>query len=124
MKQYKEKCPMIVLGGEAGCFLGEYLAGGIIVALGLDSDDIPVGDFAGTGMHGGEMWIRSDKMPEDLPQQVVAEKADKKELEKIMPLISQFSEYFGVSVENITNNAFYKLTPNAKNPYRQLYTQN
>ena len=124
MKQYKEKCPMIVLGGCAGSFLGEYLAGGIIVVLGLDSDEIPVGNFVGTGMHGGEMWIRSDEMPSDLPKQVVAEKADKKDLEKIKPLLEQFSEYFGVSLDKITDKTFYKLTPNAKNPYKQLYTQN
>jgi len=28
MKQYKEKKPVIVIGGTAGSFLGEYLAGG------------------------------------------------------------------------------------------------
>jgi len=46
MKQYKEKKPVIVIGGTAGSFLGEYLAGGIIIVLGLNSEDtVPVGDF-------------------------------------------------------------------------------
>ena len=31
MKQYGEKRPVIVIGGDAGNFLGEYMAGGIIV---------------------------------------------------------------------------------------------
>ena len=35
MKEYKEKKPVIVIGGRAGSFLGEYQAGGIIVVLNL-----------------------------------------------------------------------------------------
>lgn len=35
MKQYNEKKPVLVVGGRAGSFLGEYLAGGIIIVLGL-----------------------------------------------------------------------------------------
>ncbi|MDR0514354.1 MAG: hypothetical protein LBG81_04230, partial [Coriobacteriaceae bacterium] len=34
MKQYQDKCPVIVIGGDAGSFLGEYMAGGIIILLG------------------------------------------------------------------------------------------
>lgn len=124
MKQYKEKRPIIVVGGKAGCFLGEYLAGGLIVVLGLGCDEFPVGAFTGTGMHGGEMYIRSDKEPINLPKQVSIEKAQKEDMVKIMPLIKQYSEYFGVSVNKITDKTFYKLTPNAKNPYKRLYTEN
>ena len=36
MKSYLEKFPVIVIGGKAGDFLGEYMAGGIIILLGLD----------------------------------------------------------------------------------------
>lgn len=124
MKQYKEKFPKIVIGKEAGSFLGEYMAGGIIVVLGLESNDIPVGNFVGTGMHGGEMWIRSDIEPSDLPQQVVLEKVEEDDLKKIMPLLEEYSRYFGIDMDNITDKPFYRLTPNAKNPYKQLYTQN
>ena len=35
MKAYKEKVPVIIIGGCAGSFLGEYQAGGIIIVLGL-----------------------------------------------------------------------------------------
>ena len=38
MKEYKEKKPVIVIGGRAGSFLGEYQAGGVIVVLGLHTD--------------------------------------------------------------------------------------
>ena len=31
IKEYGEKKPVIVIGGKAGCFLGEYMAGGLIL---------------------------------------------------------------------------------------------
>ena len=34
MKAYQEKIPVMIIGGYAGSFLGEYQAGGIIVVLG------------------------------------------------------------------------------------------
>ena len=33
MKEYKEKVPVLVIGGRTGSFLGEYLAGGVIVPM-------------------------------------------------------------------------------------------
>ncbi len=38
MKAYKDKFPVLVIGGKAGSFLGEYQAGGIILVLGIDTD--------------------------------------------------------------------------------------
>ena len=55
MKAYKEKQPVIVIGGRAGSFLGEYQAGGTIIVLAMHSDGKPtVGFFPCTGMHGGK----------------------------------------------------------------------
>ena len=59
MKAYKEKVPVMIIGGHAGSFLGEYQAGGIIVVLGLHTDGRQiVGNFPCTGMHGGKMFLR------------------------------------------------------------------
>ena len=61
MKEYKEHKPVIVIGGRAGSFLGEYQAGGLIVVLALHTDGKPVtGYFPCTGMHGGKMVFRGD----------------------------------------------------------------
>ena len=61
MKEYKGKIPVMIIGGTAGSFLGEYQAGGLIVVLGLEAkDDRIVGFFPCTGMHGGKMFLRSD----------------------------------------------------------------
>lgn len=38
MKEYKKKVPIMIIGGCAGSFLGEYQAGGILIVLGLQED--------------------------------------------------------------------------------------
>lgn len=44
MKAYKDQVPVLVVGGEAGSFLGEYQAGGYVVVLGLNTTGrAPVG---------------------------------------------------------------------------------
>ncbi|HHW31197.1 MAG TPA: glutamate synthase [Clostridiaceae bacterium] len=124
MKEYKDKKPVIVIGGTTGSFLGEYLAGGLIIVLGLNSEDCPVGNFIGVGMHGGEIIIRSSKQPENLPKQVCMNIANDSDIDKIKDILIEFSGIFNISLEEILGKTFYKLTPNAKSPYKQLYTEN
>ena len=70
MKEYQQKVPAIVIGGRCGSFLGEYQAGGTIVVLGIGWEDrCPVGNFCGTGMHGGRIYLRTTHLPPDLPAQ-------------------------------------------------------
>lgn len=124
MKEYMDKKPVIVVGGSTGCFLGEYLAGGLIIVLGLDAEGFPAGDYTGTGMHGGEIFIRSGAAPENLPKQVIVKCADRSDMERIQESLAEFSALFGVSMDEILSKPFYRLTPNGKNPYKQLYTDN
>lgn len=124
MKQYQDKKPIIVVGGNVGSFLGEYLAGGLIIVLGLENESLPVGNFTGTGMHGGEIFIRSDKAPESLSHQICINQADENDIIHIKDVLIDFANTFDISLEEILNKNFYRLTPNAKNPYKQLYTQN
>ena len=124
MKQYKEKRPVIVVGGKAGSFLGEYLAGGTIVVLGLGADTVPLGNYTGTGMHGGEIWVRSTEEPANLPAQVAYKIADKEELKQIKGYIEEYAELFKADLKEIYGAPFYLMKPNVKNPYKQLYTEN
>ena len=124
MKQYRDKKPVIVVGGKVGSFLGEYLAGGLIVVLGIGSEGAPVGNFTGTGMHGGRIFIRTDRELAGLPAQVTAEIASCEDLREIVPYLDAFAGYFGIDTETLAKDRFYLLSPNAKNPYRQLYTAN
>lgn len=125
MKAYQEKLPVLVVGGTAGSFLGEYQAGGLIIVLGLGSaEGVPVGNFCGTGMHGGKIFIRTKTLPPDLPAQVHAAEAAPEDLLEIEPYLKQFSEKFGVDQAEILSRTFYVLTANSKNPYKRLYVNN
>ena len=125
MKAYQEKVPVIIVGGETGCFLGEYQAGGLIVVLGLNtSGKAPVDAFCATGMHGGSIFLRIDLLPDDLPDQVVAHRAEKADLEVIRPHVHDFCAAFGLDENAVMDHPFYCLKPNTNNPYKQLYTQN
>ncbi len=122
MKQYKDKRPVVVVGGNVGSFLGEYLAGGVIIVLGLDNDKLPVGNFLGNGMHGGVIYIRSNEIPTNLHKQINCKKVDC--IDEIKTELEEFSGLFEIPIEKILDTDFYKITPNANNPYKQLYTTN
>ena len=123
MKEYGDKKPVLVIGGRAGCFLGEYQAGGTIVVLGLSSGGKPpVDPFCGTGMHGGEMILRCGEPPQDLPPQVSAQPLKEADFMRIRPLLEEFCQLFGQDAGEILKGPFYRLTPNAANPYKRLYT--
>jgi glutamate synthase domain-containing protein 3 len=120
MKAYRDKLPVIVIGGRAGSFLGEYQAGGVIIVLGGGcGGKPPIGNFCGTGMHGGSIFLRCDELPQGLPAQVEARRAD---IAEIAPCLDEYCGLFGLDGAALKGQTFYVLTPNTKNPYKQLYT--
>jgi len=124
MKEYRNKKPVIVVGKEAGSFLGEYLAGGVIIVLGIGSTKVPVGSFAGTGMHGGKIFVRSTKEIKDLPKQVIAKAANEEDLREIIPYVTEFARHFGADIKELIKGQYYVLSPNSSSPYKQLYVAN
>lgn len=125
MKAYMEKLPVLVIGGQAGSFLGEYQAGGLIIVLGLGSEkQPPVGYFCGTGMHGGKMFLRCNALPHDLPAQVSARAANQADMEQIRPYIAEYAQAFGRDETAILAHPFFVLEPNTQNPYKQMYVEN
>lgn len=125
MKAYEEKQPVIMIGGKAGSFLGEYQAGGLIIVLGLTNGSKPtVGNFPCTGMHGGKMIIRGNIDNIEFPKQTTVKKADKKDMDDILPVLERFCSIFGYDFEEVILEDFYVITPDTKNPYKQLYVAN
>jgi len=125
MKAYKEKVPVMVIGGRAGSFLGEYQAGGVIVVLGLgDSDKKIVGNFPCTGMHGGKLYLRSDCSDIIFPGQVTARPATDEDRSEIGRYVSEYCRLFGGNKEELLSGPFTVVTPDSKNPYKQLYVAN
>jgi len=124
MKQYQDKKPVIVVGGKVGSFLGEYLSGGLIVVLGIGTEELPVGNFTGTGMHGGRIFIRTSQELTSLPAQVTVEIADEADKREILPFLTEYCGLFGLDSLRLLYDRFYVLKPNAQNPYKKLYTPN
>ena len=125
MKAYREKIPVMVIGGCAGSFLGEYQAGGVIVVLGLGDSGRPiVGNFPCTGMHGGKMFLRSDCKGVKFPDQVTAREADAEDLDEIRKYVSEYCRLFVGDEDRIMSSPFTVVTPDSKNPYKQMYVAN
>lgn len=125
MKAYKEKVPVMIIGGCAGSFLGEYQAGGVITVLGLHSDGKRiVGNFPCTGMHGGKMILRADCRDIAFPGQVSARAADREDLEEIGNYVMEYCKLFGEDPEKVMDAPFTVVTPDSSNPYKRLYAAN
>ncbi len=125
MKAYQDKYPVMVIGGRTGSFLGEYQAGGVIVVLNLaEPHGRIVGNFPCTGMHGGRMFLRSDCRDVVFPEQVSARPAGPGDLREIEGCVGEFCRLFGFSAEEVLSAAFTVVSPDSRNPYRQMYVEN
>jgi glutamate synthase domain-containing protein 3 len=122
MKEYKRKVPNIVIGGVAGDFLAEYMAGGIIVVLGLNlkKGECCKARFVGTGMHGGVIYERGDILEAVKGTKVM--KVGKRDLRVIESLVKEYCEHFGVDFEKVMSVKFRKIAPLSKRPYGALYS--
>ena len=125
MKAYQDKVPVMIVGGKAGSFLGEYQAGGVIVVLDLDSKGgLCVGDFPCTGMHGGKMFLRSDCAGVGFPEQVTPRPATEEDIAELRGYIGEYCAVFGLDIDEVLAAPFTVVTPDSSNPYRQMYVPN
>ncbi len=125
MKEYKEKVPVMIIGGCAGSFLGEYQAGGLIIVLGLcNNGKNIVGNFPCTGMHGGKMFLRGSCGEIRFSDEVTARRAAPEDMEEIREYLSEYCTDFGYSFDSLFSEPFTVITPDSKNPYKQMYVAN
>lgn len=125
MKAYQDKLPVMVIGGRAGSFLGEYQAGGMILVLGLHTDGKPIiSNFPCTGMHGGKIILRSDCSGIRFPSQVTCRKAEEEDLAEIRGYVEQFCRLFQLDPDAVMDAPFTVVSPDNSNPYRQMYVAN
>ena len=123
MKEYLDKVPAIVIGGWAGDFFGEYMAGGVLVlmGLGLPKDQEIVGSFCGAGMHGGVMYIRGEVPEYKLGKEVKIVPMTPEDDAKVRGFVTAYVQNFGGNVKEILAKPFAKLIPYNKRPYGNLY---
>lgn len=122
MKEYEGRIPCLVIGGRAGNFLGEYLAGGIIILLGLDiSTEDMVGDFCGTGMHGGVIYLREGVPSYKFAREAIKSPLEDEDIKILKEKIKNYCNYFQVDEEKINLKDFIKIAPAGSRPYGNLY---
>lgn len=125
MKAYQNKLPVIVIGGRAGSFLGEYQAGGMIVVLGLNTDgNAIVSNYPCTGMHGGKLFLRSDCRDILFPKQVSVHAATDEDMAEVTPYLKNYAKLFQCDYDAIAHSAFTVVVPDSQNPYKQMYVAN
>jgi len=123
MKEYSEKKPILVIGGTAQDFLGEYMAGGILILLGLNLDDGQHhrANFIGTGMHGGVIYLRGSVESYQLGKEVGVSSLEEKDYQTLQKFVGEFASHFGYDDEKILEHEFVKLFPRWLRPYGRLY---
>ncbi len=123
MKEYQAKKPALVIGGTAQDFAGEYMAGGVLILLGLNLKDGEChrANYIGTGMHGGVMYIRGEVDEFQLGKEVgVAELADD-DYQVLREYVNEYSDHFDCDAKEIMSGRFIKLYPRYLRPYGRLY---
>jgi glutamate synthase domain-containing protein 3 len=123
MKAYQDKRPMIIIGGTAQHFLGEYMAGGVLMVLGLTlaPHELHAASYIGTGMHGGAMYIRGEVADHQLGKGVGRVPLDEADDRLIADLVDGYVLHFGGAVAEILDAPFMKLVPLSLRPYGRLY---
>ncbi len=126
MKEYRQKIPAVVIGGTAGDYLGEYMAGGTILLLNKENREEM---FAGnsektlaTGIHGGTVYIFASKIPEYLlgigACLVPPEETDR---EKVESLVLEYCKYYQIEPDPLLNRELFKIVAVGSRPFARFY---
>jgi len=123
MKGYHDKQPLITIGGCAGNFFGEYMAGGCQVLLGMGQSATKpvVGSYCATGMHGGVMYIRGELSDHQMGREVKRFPLDSSDREFLRPVLDDFAATFGIAETLGEFDRFVKIVPVSTRPYGRLY---
>jgi glutamate synthase domain-containing protein 3 len=121
MKEYMENKPLMVVGGTAEDFLGEYMAGGILAVLGLNlkKNEQHRARYVGTGMHAGIIYVRGEIG--NLGKEVKKMDVDKKDLKVIKSLVKEYCDHFNKDFDDVMKSKFVKIVPYSHRPYGRVY---
>ena len=124
MKEYKEQVPVLVIGGTAKDYCGEYMAGGRIVILNLgDARPSPVGDFVGTGIHGGAIYVRGLVDPAQLGIGAVFAAMEGDDIRFLEEILREFARSMDLDLSAVDpRREFIKITRKGYRPFGALYT--
>lgn len=122
MKQYESRRPVVVIGGDAGNFLGEYMAGGVVVLMGRP------GAHLASGLHGGVIYLTRENLPAAIPEGLVADELTPEDIEVLGALLARYDGYFagelrgdGTVAKAAPLTDFAALRPASSRPYAAMY---
>lgn len=124
MKAYENLVPVVVCGGKARDFFGEYMAGGMLVLLGMNTqfqDDPIAGSFLGTGMHGGVIYVRGTVEPWQCGKEVGISEATDADMAALKPILEDYCVALGEDVDKVLAQPFTRIAPVSHRPYGKLY---
>ena len=131
IKEYEHKRPKLIIGGTAKDFLGEYMAGGVIVVLGLEilpngtikENEQPIcGNALGTGIHRGKILLRTNKdLTNALGVGAKVYEMEKRDLKEIESELSEFCDLFNIPREVVERKPFKVIKPISKRPFGGNY---
>ncbi len=123
MKEYGDTKPVIVIGGTAQHFLGEYMAGGVLIVLGrhLPLDKMHPSRYIGAGMHGGVIYIAGQVNEVFLGKEVGVLPLSDADREALTTHVTEYARIFGQDAQALLARPFAKLYPKAVRPYGRLY---
>ena len=122
MKQYEvEARPILVVGGTAHSFLGEYMAGGLVLVLGIGKEKAMTDRGIGSGIHGGEIIIRGEVDDYLLGVGAKKFKFTEADLERIAPVIKSFCEQFGYDPKEFLDTNYTRIAPASSRPFASKY---
>ena len=129
MKEYLSQIPIILIGGAVKEFFGEYMAGGILIALGLNYKNSHLSNLKkvispnlGSGIHGGKIYVRGEVPEEYLGVGTVKSSLNEEDYKILQSIISEFCIYFNIDENFIWNGDFSKITPGSHRPFASYYT--
>ena len=122
MKQYMEKRPILVVGGSARAFLGEYMAGGLLIVLGLNGQPPVAERGVGSGIHGGEIYVRGAIDEKYLGVGAKQLPATAEQMATIKPVIEDFAKAFGIDAAPLTSASYSRIAAVSARPFASKYT--
>lgn len=120
MKAYQEFVPTLVAGGIGHDYLGEYLAGGVIVIINRHNEPVTA-HHIGTGMHGGVIYLRGQVAPWQLGREVGVVARDDADDARLAAALATFRKYFAEPLKGVTPRDFTKFAPVSNRPYGNMY---
>lgn len=124
MKASGDQGPVVVVGGCAGDYAGEYMAGGMLVVLGLGCEGrSPVGEFVGVGMHGGSIYVRGPVETHQVGAEVQVSPVDEDDWSRLSEVLDDLRAQTRLTGALGERGEFAKLAPRTRRPYGSLYSR-